>query len=149
MSFELPDENKLKTQHPTLRTPPRVSVIVPTRNGAGLLVECLEGLWGQLFRDFETVVVDDASTDGTHELLMGYPEVRVVRIEGDRGHGFVAAANVGLAAARGQVLVLLNNDAVPDREWLGELVGGLDRNPWAAMAASKLVLYSRPGTLHS
>jgi GT2 family glycosyltransferase len=45
--------------------------------------------------------------------------------------------------------VLLNNDAVPDPEWLAELLGGLERNPWASMAASKLMLYNKPGYFHS
>ncbi|MEA2575312.1 MAG: hypothetical protein QOH93_2610, partial [Chloroflexia bacterium] len=57
--------------------------------------------------------------------------------------------NLGLAKARGEILVLLNNDAVLGPTWLEELIGGLDRTPWAAMAASKLVLYDRPDTLHS
>lgn len=130
--------------------PPRVSVIIPSHNGAYLLPECLEALWNQVYRDFETIVVDDASTDDTHDLLLGYPEVvRVIRLPGARGHGFVAAANAGLAEARGEIVVLLNNDAVPDKEWLGALIEALDSNPWAAMAASRLMLYDRPSVFHS
>jgi GT2 family glycosyltransferase len=123
---------------------------VPTRNGAHLLPECLEALWNQTFRDFELIVVDDASTDNTYDLLLGYPEVKkLVRLPGTRGHGFVAAVNAGLVEAKGAVIVLLNNDAVPEPRWLEELLGGLDRNPWASMAASKLVLYDRPDHFHS
>jgi len=132
-----------------LRFTSYVSVIVPTRNGAHLLPECLDGLRAQTFRDFETVVVDDSSTDGTHELLRGYPEVRVVALPGEEGHGFVMAANRGIAASSGEIVVLLNNDAVPDPEWLWELVGALERNPWAGMAASRIMLYDRPDTFHS
>ena len=129
---------------------PRVSVIIPTRNGAHLLPECLEALWRQSYRDVETIVVDDASTDGTHDLLIGYPEVTTIEtLPGTEGHGFAAAVNAGLAKARGELIVLLNNDAVPDPGWLGELVGALDRNRWAGMAASKLLLYDRPQTFHS
>jgi GT2 family glycosyltransferase len=127
----------------------RVSVIIPTHNGAELLTECLDALKQQTYTDFETIVVDDASTDGTSEVLRKYPDVKVVRLPGERGHGFVAAVNAGLAVARGEVLALLNNDAVPDPSWLGELDSALERNPWASMAASKLVLYDRPDTFHS
>ncbi len=137
----------------TIRNPQsaiRISVIIPSRNGAHLLPECLEGLWVQTFRDFEIIVVDDASTDNTYEMLLGYPEVKtVVRLPGRRGHGFVAAVNAGLDEAHGDIIVLLNNDAVPAAEWLGELAGGLERNPWASMAASKLMLYDKPGYFHS
>lgn len=130
-------------------SPPRVSVIVPTHNGAHLLSECLDALWGQTYRDFEAIVVDDASTDGTYDLLLGYPEVTVIRLLGKRGHGFVLAANVGLVNAHGDILVLLNNDAVPDPDWLAELISALDRNPWAGIAASRLMLYDRADTFHS
>ena len=103
----------------------------------------------QTWRDFETIVVDDASSDGTADLLEGYPEVRTIKLAGERGHGFAMAVNVGLARARGDVLVLLNNDTVPEPGWLAELMAGLERNPWAGMAASKLLLYDRPSTFHS
>ena len=73
------------------------------------------------------------------------PRLETVSLPGERGHGFAMAVNVGLARARGDVLVLLNNDAVPEPGWLAELMGGLERNPWAGMAASKLLLYDRPG----
>jgi glycosyltransferase involved in cell wall biosynthesis len=76
------------------------TVIVPTRNGADLLRECLDALRAQTYRDFETIVVDDASTDCTGDLLKGYPDVRVVRLPGREGHGFVMAANTGIRRAR-------------------------------------------------
>lgn len=129
--------------------PHRVSVIIPTHNGAHLLPECLDALWRQTYRDFETLVVDDASTDGTYDVLLGYPEIGLIKLLGKQGHGFVTAANVGLASAGGDILVLLNNDAVPDPDWLAELIGALDRNPWAGMAASRLMLYNHPGCFHS
>ena len=72
-----------------------------------------------------------------------------MRLPGEEGHGFVAAINAGLAVSHGEVVALLNNDAVPDPDWLGALVDGLGRNAWAGMAASKLVLYDRPDTFHS
>ena len=130
--------------------PHRVSVIIPTHNGAHLLPECLEALWHQQFREFDLIVVDDASTDNTYSLLLGYPEVKkLVRLHGTRGHGFVAAVNAGLQEVEGELVVLLNNDAVPDPGWLGELVGALDRHIWAGMAASRLMLYDRPDHFHS
>ncbi len=130
--------------------PKRISIIIPTHNGAHLLPECIEALWHQTYRDFEIIVVDDASTDHTHELLLGYPEVRkLVTLEGDHGHGFVAAVNAGMEEVEGEIVVLLNNDAVPDPEWLGELIGGLDRHAWASMASSRLMLYDKPDHFHS
>ncbi len=129
---------------------PRVSVIVPTHNGAHLLPECLEALWNQHYRDFELIVVDDASADNTYDLLLGYPEVKkLVRLRGGHGHGFVAAVNAGLDEVEGEIVVLLNNDAVPDPDWLSNLISALDRHPWAGMAASCLMLYDQPDHFHS
>jgi GT2 family glycosyltransferase len=130
--------------------PARVSIIMPTHNGAHLLPECLEALWHQTYRDFELITVDDASTDNTAELLLAYPEVKhLLRLPGERGNGFVAAINLGLTEAVGDIIVFLNNDAVPAPDWLGELVGALGRNEWASMATSRLMLYDRPGYFHS
>lgn len=130
--------------------PKRVSLIIPTHNGAHLLPECIEALWHQTYRDFQIIVVDDASTDNTHDLLLGYPEVKkVVTLPGPHGNGFVAAVNEGLKEVEGEIIVLLNNDAVPDPDWLAELIGGLDRHPWAAMASSRLMLYDQPDRFHS
>jgi GT2 family glycosyltransferase len=131
-------------------TDPTVSIIIPTHNGARLLPECLDALWKQTYRDFEIVMVDDASTDNTYDLLIGYPEVKkLVRLPGAHGHGFVAAANAGLEESKGRIIVMLNNDAVPDPSWLNELISALDRHPWAGMAASRLMLYTQPDHFHS
>jgi GT2 family glycosyltransferase len=124
-----------------------VSVIIPTYNGAALLPPCLDALRAQTWRDFETIVVDDASTDDTAAVLARYPEVQAIRLT--ENHRFAGAVNAGFAAARGDLLALLNNDTAAAPGWLEALVAGLRRAPWAGCAASKLVLYDDPGTFHS
>jgi GT2 family glycosyltransferase len=124
-----------------------VSVIIPSYNGAALLPACLDALRAQTFRDFETLVVDDHSSDATPAVLAAYPEVRLLRLR--RNRRFVGAVNTGLHAARGALLALLNNDTAADPGWLAALVAALDRHPWADFAASRLVLFDDPGRLHS
>lgn len=124
-----------------------MSVIIPTYNGAALLPACLDALRAQTYRDFEVVVVDDHSTDDTRAVMATYSEARLICLP--RNIGFVGAANAGLRAARWRLLALLNNDTAADPSWLADLVGALDRNPWADFAASKLVLFDEPGRLHS
>ena len=126
------------------------SVIIPNWNGMrlNLLPTCLQALRRQTYRDFETIVVDDCSTDGSSWFVGHvYPEVRLIALEKNRG--FAPAVNEGIRAARGDGIVLLNNDTEPDPRWLEELAHTLDENPRAGMVACKLKLFDRRDHLHS
>jgi hypothetical protein len=136
--------------YPPLRVvaAPFASVIVPNYNGVRHLPVVLGALRAQHFTDFEMIVVDDASTDDSVALLTSrYPDVRV--IENRTNVGFVRACNTGAAAARGQVIVLLNSDTEPEPTWLAELVKAFVANPQAATVTSKLLLFDRRDTLHT
>ncbi len=128
--------------------PPRASVIIPNWNGLALLRPCLDSLRRQTMQDFEVIVVDNASSDGSvAALAREYPEVRVLALP--TNGGYTAGCNAGARLARGQVLILLNNDTEADPEWLAELLAALDRHPEAGSAASRLMIYDRRDTLHS
>jgi GT2 family glycosyltransferase len=125
---------------------PSASIVIPTWNGADLLPGALDSLRAQTFRDFEIIVVDNGSTDGTRELLARrYSEVRVVAL--DRNRGFAAATNIGLRAALGEILVCLNNDVVAEPGWLGALAKALDSRPEVGSVACKMMDAKRPGIL--
>ncbi|MGE5140944.1 MAG: glycosyltransferase family 2 protein [Rudaea sp.] len=129
-------------------TEPLVSIVIPNWNGAHLLPVCLNSLVPQTYRNFEILVVDNASTDSSREMLArDYPTVRVVALETNRG--FAGGVNAGIRAARGEIIALLNNDTEAGPGWLAELVAALARNPRAGMAASKLRLYADRDKLHS
>lgn len=100
---------------------PVCSVVIPTYNGRKLLDTCLASILRNLPSDpalaSEALVVDDGSTDGTQEWLSrAHPWVRVIRLE--RNRGFCVAANVGIAAARGRFIQVLNNDAEVTAGWI-------------------------------
>jgi GT2 family glycosyltransferase len=126
------------------------SVIIPNWNGMrlNLLPTCLKSLRQQVFRDFETIVVDDGSTDGSPWFVGHvYPEVRLIAL--DKNRGFAHAVNEGIRAARGNVIVLLNNDTEPDPHWLEEIAHALNDNPHAGMVACKLRLFDQRDHIHS
>jgi GT2 family glycosyltransferase len=126
----------------------RVTVIIPTYNGAALLAECLTALAAQTHADFATLVVDDGSTDDTLRLLADrFPSVRVLAL--GRNVGLAAAVNRAIDASDGEYVALLNNDAEPEPGWLAALVATAERNPEAAAIASRLRLYDRRDCLHS
>ena len=128
--------------------PPIASIVIPNWNGAAHLPVCLLSLRAQTVREFEVLLVDNASTDESLALLArDFPEVRVMRLE--RNHGFAGACNVGLRAGQGGVLILLNNDTECAPDWLAEVLAAFERHPRAGSVASKMLLFDRRDTLHA
>jgi GT2 family glycosyltransferase len=116
----------------------RATVVVPNWNTRRFLGPCLRSLREQLFRDFETVVVDSGSEDGSVEFVRReFPEVRVIEL--GENLGFSAAANAGIRASRSEYVVLLNSDTEQDSDWLAALVRAAEACPEAGLFASKLV----------
>jgi GT2 family glycosyltransferase len=127
---------------------PPVSIVIPNWNGAEYLPTCLESLRAQTYENVEVIVADNASTDGSQDLLRDdYPEVRLVQLAENRG--FTGAANAGIEAAQGEVIVLLNNDTEVEPGWLGEVIAAFERHPETGMVASKMLLYDRRDTFHT
>lgn len=97
-----------------IRQWPRVSVIVCTYNGARTLGECLSAVFRLSYPNFETIVVNDGSVDDTAQIAAGFA-VRFITTE---NRGLSHARNVGLAAATGDIVAYLDDDAYPDPDWL-------------------------------
>ncbi|HUF12921.1 MAG TPA: glycosyltransferase family 2 protein [Longimicrobiales bacterium] len=126
----------------------RVSVVIPSWNGASLLPIALRSLRAQTFTDFDVVVVDNGSTDGTAALMHdSHPEARLVGFAENRG--FAAAVNAGIAASDAPYVALLNNDAEAHPEWLRSLVRALDSHPDAGAAASRVLQRRDPTQIDS
>ena len=100
---------------------PFASVVVVTFNRGDKINPCLEGLKRQAYpKDrYEVIVIDDGSTDDTAELV-GAQGIRVISHEVNRG--IPSARNTGLAAARGEVVAYIDDDAIADQDWLKYLV---------------------------
>ncbi len=127
---------------------PLISVIIPNWNGARFLPTCLDSLRRQTYPNFEVIVVDNASTDNSVELIeREYPEVRLVKLSTNRG--LTGGANAGIQVARGEIIALLNNDTEADPQWLMELHRALEADPEAGMVASKMLLFDRRDVIHS
>jgi GT2 family glycosyltransferase len=113
-------------------------VVVPNWNGERFLSTCLGSLRRQTYGDFETVLVDNGSSDGSVAFVEeNFPEVRIVRLP--HNGGFTAAVNAGIGASEAEYVVLLNNDTEVEQRWLEALVRAADEHPEAGLFASKLV----------
>jgi GT2 family glycosyltransferase len=121
---------------------PRFSVIILNWNGRELLRGCLSSLDGQDWRDFETIVVDNGSADASVSMLAAdFPWVRV--IINDANQGYCRGNNQGIEAARGETIVLLNNDAELAPDFLSELAAAGDEHPECGMFATRIMMYDR------
>lgn len=127
---------------------PSAAVIIANWNGAQHLRVCLDSLRLQTHSQFEVIVADNGSTDGSLDMLRDeYPEVRVLEL--DANYGFVVASNHGAAATDADILVMLNNDTEVEPQWLEALCQALEDNPKAGSAASKMLLFDQRDTIHS
>ncbi len=108
---------------------PTISVVTAAYNGAAWLAATLDSLAAQSFAGWEAIVVDDRSTDGTRELVRGWPDPRVRLLGLDRNGGPVRARNRGVAAARGRYIAALDQDDLcrPDR--FARQLAWLDAHP--------------------
>ena len=107
--------------------PPTVSVVLPVRNRRDLLGRALDALDLQTFTDFEVVVVDDGSTDGSGELAAARTVAgRAVLVVPAAGDGAVAARTLGVRRATGRILAFTDSDCEPSPQWLDEAVRAVD-----------------------
>lgn len=114
-----------------------ISVIIPNWNGQRFLKTCLDSLKKQTFKDFEIIVVDNGSTDGSVEFIeQNYPQVKVIALS--KNMGFCYAVNRGIKESKGKYIALLNNDTNVDTRWLEELKEALDGHPEVALCMSRI-----------
>jgi GT2 family glycosyltransferase len=113
---------------------PPVSVVVCTHNGARTLRRCLRALSTLDYPDFEVIVVDDGSTDDTAAIAdqQGFPVIRTAN------RGLANARNTGIAAATGDILAYIDDDAYPDPHWLRYLAASFLRTGHAAVGGPNI-----------
>jgi GT2 family glycosyltransferase len=108
---------------------PAVSVVVCTFNGAATLGECLAGAAALNYPDFELIVVVDGGGDGSAEIARAHGAKVIETAHRGLGH----ARNVGIEAARGEIVAFLDDDAFPDRDWLLFIADRIRRGGYAGV----------------
>lgn len=138
------EEKNREDAEPALRQRGRAqsftcSIVIPVMNKVELTKQCLLALADVTHGiEYEVIIVDNGSSDGTQEFLgsMG-GDVRVIRNQGNAG--FAKACNQGAQAARGEYLVFLNNDTIPITGWLNALVQEVEAHQDVGVVGSKLL----------
>lgn len=123
---------------------PLVSVIVLNFNGAAILPRCLDQLLAQTYKQREIIVVDNASTDGSAEVLSAYASRGVRTVASPVNRGCAGGRNAGLEAARGEVIAFMDNDGYADPNWLAEAIATLTGEEGVG-AVAPLVFFDRQG----
>lgn len=126
---------------------PTFSILIVNYNGSDFLRHALDSLAAQTRRDFEVILVDNASTDGSIEELETADLPIFTLIAETENHGYAGGMNIAAAAARGDWLVCLNPDAVADATWLDEIAAGMKRHPNTHVFASAQYDLNHPDTL--
>jgi GT2 family glycosyltransferase len=119
---------------------PEISVIVVNWNGKPFLETCLGALRRQTFRDFEVILVDNDSRDGSLEYVRSnFPEVTLIALSENRG--FTGGNIAGWEQSHGDLIALLNNDTEAHPHWLEEIRKANLGFPQAGSFASKMLLF--------
>ncbi len=124
----------------------KVTVIIPNYNGDAYIDDCLRSLKEQTFKDFEILIVDNASEDKSADFIEEhYPEITLVRL--GQNYGFSRAVNEGIKRTTSPYLILLNNDTRCDSSFVEQLVGEIEKSDKVFSVASKMVQMYAPEKL--
>ncbi len=136
-------------QEPANHNPaPLLSVIIPHYNAAEYLPTCFQALRAQSYPHLEIILVDNGSSDESVTLTRrDFPEVKIIEL--GQNLGLTGAINRGIAQARGEIIVPLNNDTEVAPDWAQALVEILNCYPDAGIVASKMLLFDRRDIIHS
>jgi len=117
-----------------------VSIVILSYNSKEDLAECIPSLLSQTYKNFEIIVVDNASNDGSEEFIKdSYPEIKLVQT--GENLGYPAGNNAGFEVSKGEYIVVVNPDTVADPKWLEELIKPLENDETIVATTSKILMY--------
>lgn len=111
------------------KDPPLVSIIMPVRNRAHVVGEAVDSVLAQTYGNFELIVIDDSSEDGSVDIIRSFPDQRIRLIENMQWLGVSAARNRGLKAARGEIIAYLDSDNTWFPDYLETMLGAFQAIP--------------------
>lgn len=126
----------------------KVTIVIPNYNGKHFMQPCLQSLENQTSSDFEILVVDNHSTDGSLEYLAEfYPNIRVIAL--DENYGFSRAVNEGIRSSHTPYVILLNNDTTVDEHYVEAMIQSIEKSPRIFSVSSKMIQMYHPDLIDS
>lgn len=131
---------------------PVTTILIPNFDGLAHLPECLSSLLAQTEENFQIIIIDDGSSDGSVSFVKkDFPLVGILVLE--ENVGFAKAVNLGIEYAirkyQPTYIAILNNDTKTDKNWLKELIRAIESEKNIAAVASNMLFYDRPDTINS
>lgn len=124
---------------------PKVTVLMSVYNGEKYLQEAIDSILGQTFKDFEFLIINDASTDGTDKILQSYCDPRLKIVYNRKNIGFPKSLNKGIQISRGKYLARMDADDISMHDRIGKQVEFLNRNKDYGMVGSEAILFDGNG----
>ena len=116
----------------------KVTIIIPNYNGKHFMEPCLQSLANQTCSEFQILVVDNASSDGSIEYMReNYPDIELISL--NQNYGFSAAVNVGIRHSTTPYVLLLNNDTTVAPEFVDEMIKAIEKSPKIFSVSSKMI----------
>ena len=126
---------------------PRATIIIVSYNKRDDIARCLESVKQTAHPSFEVIVVDNASTDGSTNVVAGFSDG--ITISSDVNLGFGGGCNLGATRSRSEYLVFLNPDTVVDPGWLDALIKPLDARPEVGLVTAKILMLNDPKRINT
>ncbi len=125
-----------------------VTIIIPNYNGKHFMEACLESLNHQTCKDFQILVVDNHSSDGSAAYMKEqHPEIPLISL--DENYGFSKAVNIGIKHTDTPYVILLNNDTVVDKNYVAEMLKAIKASPRIFSVSSKMIQMYNPSLIDS
>lgn len=128
---------------------PKVSVIMPAYNAEKYIAESIESILNQTFGDFEFIILDDASSDGTWDIINSYAQKdsRIFPVKNERNLNIAENRNKGLALAKGEYIVWQDADDISLPTRIEKLVNYMDSHPKVGICGSYIQSFNEKGDL--
>ncbi len=112
---------------------PLVSIVIPTYNRKDDAVKLIDSIYAQDYKNFELILVDNASSDGTYETIMKKYSKKAKIIRNEINTGVCGGRNTGIKNSKGDYIIVIDHDTIVDKKMISELVNFLEANPKAGV----------------
>ena len=124
---------------------PKVTVLMPVYNGEKFLREAVESVLNQTYKDYELLIIDDASRDNSAEIIESFGDSRIRLVENEKNMGQMNALNKGLALSRGEYIARMDQDDISLPVRLEKQTEALDKNPDVPLVFSDTYIINSKG----